>query len=909
MSFDRYFNHRTREAEIYEAWERAGVFRADALSKQPPFSIAMPPPNATGTLHLGHAVMLVIQDVMARSRRMQGHNVLWLPGTDHASIATESVVIRQLQNEGIADPRKTLGRDALVKRIAGFVEQSQSTIRAQVRAMGASCDWSRERYTLDATLSRCVSAVFARMFRDGLIYRGPRIVNWDVALQTTISDDEIDHRERDAELFYIKYGPFVVATSRPETKLGDTAVAVHPTDERYAQYVGTTHEIQWPGGVVIRIKVVADHRVDPETGSGVLGVTPAHSQIDFDIARANGLPMTQVIGEDGRMTAAAGAYAGLSVEECRARFVHDLESAGLLIRRTTYLQPVAICYRSGKPVEALPKNQWFIDVNRPAVPWRGSLLSLKQVMREVVESGQIRLVPERETSKYFNWIDNLRDWCISRQIWWGHRVPAWQRGDEVYVGHREPGGIGWVQDSDTLDTWFSSALWTWSTLIDSDVAADESLDLAQLLAASPDYATFHPTSVMETGHDILFFWVARMILMTTYATGSVPFRTVYLHGMVLDEDGEKMTKSKPEKCIDPLETIEESGTDSLRLSLLIGSSAGHDLRLGKDRIDASRHFANKIWNAAKLVERLVGHATAVTDVDPSHPVSRWALTRSSELADAVQSQLESYEFGVAAETIRHSLWGDFCDFYLEAAKRGLAGSVEETRWVASRVFDRYLALLHPFMPFVTEEIWGALGHDTLLATSQWPTPDDPGSWTEDSDGVDTVMRSINAARRIRQDNGVAPEERITVRIYPTRHHATFDACASIVAALVHAESVGISGEEPTQYQGTSVHIDSAFVLAVDKSGDSEQREHRRLDKQRMVLVKHESALSNQLRNDEFLNKAAPSVVAAARTKHEEVRSALDRVERRLAEIDAGGFANRSSELDARAVGALEDIVP
>src|SRR6185437_7219761 len=503
MAFTKYFEHSTWESKIYRKWEQTGAFRADVNSSKPPFTISMPPPNATGELHLGHAVMLAIEDLLIRWRRMVGDEALWLPGTDHAAIATENRVIQNLQKAGMADPRTTLGRDGLVRQIAEFVEASRDTIRGQIRAMGASCDWSRERYTMDPAMTRSVTGVFARMFRDGLIYRGPRVVNWDPALQTTISDEEIEHAERTAIFYTMQYGPFQVGTSRPETKLGDTGIAVHPDDERWKDFIGRSIEVHWPKGPTINVKVVADaQHVDMETGTGVVGLTPAHSMIDFEIAQANNLPLKQVIGEDGKMMSAAGPYAGMSVLDCREAFVHDLREAGMLLKEESYIQPVSICHRSKEPIEPLLKDQWFIDVNKPAVNWRGQLLSFRQVLRGVVESGEIDILPSHEKRKYFNWIDNLRDWCISRQIWWGHRIPVWYRGpEECYVGYRMPEGEGWVQDSDTLDTWFSSALWTWGTLIDASLIGNTSLDLNQILERSPDFRRFHSTSVMETGYD------------------------------------------------------------------------------------------------------------------------------------------------------------------------------------------------------------------------------------------------------------------------------------------------------------------------------------------------------------------------------------------------------------------------
>ena len=507
--------------------------------------------------------------------------------------------------------------------------------------------------------------------------------------------------------------------------------------------------------------MVADESVDPEVGTGVLGVTPAHSQIDFEIAQRHGLPLIPVIGEDGRMLPAAGPYAGMTVLECREAFVKDLASAGLLEKEVAYTQRLSASYRSHQPIEPLIKAQWFIDVGKPAVLWRGKLMSLKDVMRDVVSSGDIQIVPRHLEKTYFHWIDNLRDWCISRQIWWGHRVPVWYRGrQEMYVGHRGPEGAGWEQDSDTLDTWFSSALWTWSTLVDPELAKDPALSLDEILARSPDFGKFHPTGVMETGYDILFFWVARMILMTTYVTGQVPFRTIYLHGLILDRDGDKMTKSKPETAIDPLGEIQKNGADALRLSLVIGNAAGQDFRLSRERIEASKGLVNKIWNAAKLVERTLGEA-APPALDPSavvHPVNRWMLSRAHELVHLATARLQAFAFGDVAEQIRTAFWSDFCDVYLEAMKTPELAELAETKAVVAHAFDIYLCLLHPFLPFVTEEIWSVLGRPGMLALERWPEATLHETWPAETEGVDAVMRLITSLRRIRSEAKVEPKK-------------------------------------------------------------------------------------------------------------------------------------------------------
>ncbi len=893
MALEKYFEPQKHEQEIYRRWEESGAFRADAGSDKPAFVISMPLPNATGTLHNGHALMLSIEDLMTRWRRMCGDEALWVPGTDHAAIATESVVIKKLQAEGMSDPRRELGREGLLARIIEFVERSRGTIRSQIRAMGSSCDWSRERYTMDPQLHRCVDATFGKMFRDGLIYRGPRIVNWDPFLQTVVSDDEIYHEDRPAKFYTMRYGPFLVGTSRPETKLGDTAVAVHPEDPRWQEHIGKTYEVPWPKGPTIRIKVVADESVDPETGTGALGVTPAHSHIDFDIAQRHDLPLVQVIDEDGRMTEAAGPhYAGMTVHECRAAFAAELEAAGLLESVADYTQSMSLCYRSKKPIEPLPKEQWFIDVNRPAVPWQGRRLSLKQVMREVVQSGQIRILPEHQEKTYFHWIDNLRDWCISRQIWWGHRIPVWYRGEEdVYVGHRPPPGGGWDQDEDTLDTWFSSALWTWSTLVDAELAQDPELSLSELLARSPDYQRFHPTAVMETGYDILFFWVARMILMTTYATGQVPFRTVYLHGLILDKDGDKMSKSKPETCVDPLETIEEFGADVLRLAMLVGNSPGKDLKLGKERLVGGKRLINKLWNAAKLVdhtvEKIAGGRprTELTLGDVEHPVNRWLLWRLRELVERVNARFESYGFGDAAEAIQRSFWGELCDVYLEAIKVAPLSELPETAAVAHHALATYLKLFHPFMPFVTELLWGELVGDGMLIHAAWPEADAAHDWPEDAEGVAAVVRLIGAVRGIRAEQGLAPGAKVEVAVRAGAHAAAMQTCRPIIERLVRAETLTFQAAGAGEDLEGAVAVDAAFEAAVRLGAADRAAERQRLEKQLEAARGRLGGLEKRLANENFVTRAKPEAVENTRKEAASQRTTIASIEERLAKMD------------------------
>jgi valyl-tRNA synthetase len=890
MAFTKYFEHSKSEPEIYRQWEETGAFRADVNSDKPPFTISMPPPNATGELHLGHAVMLAIEDLLIRWRRMAGDETLWLPGTDHAAIATENRVIQNLQKAGIPDPRTSLGRDELVRQIAEFVEASRATIRDQIRAMGASCDWSRERYTMDPGMTRSVIGVFARMFRDGLIYRGPRVVNWDPALRTTISDEEIEHKERTATFYTIRYGPFEVGTSRPETKLGDTGLAVHPDDSRWKEFIGKSIAVHWPKGPTITVKVVADaQHVDMETGTGVVGLTPAHSLIDFEIAQANNLPLKQVIGEDGKMTSAAGPYAGMSVLECREAFVRDLRDAGLLLKEETYLQPVSICHRSKEPIEPLLKDQWFIDVNKPAVNWKGELLSLKQVLRAVVESGEIDILPSHEKKKYFNWIDNLRDWCISRQIWWGHRIPVWYRGpEEFYVGNQEPQGDGWVQDSDTLDTWFSSALWTWGTLIDSSLLRNTTLDLKQILELSPDFRRFHATSVMETGYDILFFWVARMIMLTTYMTGQVPFRTVYLHGLVLDEDGEKMTKTKPEKCIDPLNEIRENGADPLRMAMILNSSAGRDTKLSKDQINASKSLVNKIWNASKLVASRAGQPEQDTlSLTVVHPINRWMLARVNLLVTSVSARLESFDISGAAESVRASFWNEFCDFYLEAIKCESVAESSETPAVALHVLKHYLRLFHPFVPFVTERIWSELGCADMLIRSSWPVLDQRYDWPREVAQVDSVIRLITGIRHIRSEKGISAKVKVEVQPRPANLDV-FVTCREVVERLARVQELLIDlspSSAMVERKDASVVVDEDFTAAVSLDETDLAGERARLTKQMEREEQRLVEAQKRLTDVNFLNRAKPQVVESTRAEAQKAKTTIISIRERLGSLN------------------------
>lgn len=724
------------EARIYKMWEDSGFFNPDACIKAGAcdknadvFSIVLPPPNVTGTLHLGHATTLAVEDIMVRFNRMNGKRTLWLPGTDHAAIATQSKVEKILSKEGVR--RHDLGREEFLKRVNAFAKESHDTIAHQVRTLGASVDWSREAFTLDEKRNLAVRTAFKQMYDDGIIYRGTRIVNWDPKGQTTVSDEEVTYVEGKGKFYTFKYSrdfPISIATTRPETKVGDTAVAVHPDDPRYKEFIGKEYDCVF-AGVPIHIKIVGDTAVEKEFGTGAVGVTPAHSAIDWEIAGRHGLPAKQVINEYGRMMVEAPELADKKIAEARTIIIEWLKQENLLEKEEEIPQNLATAERTGGIIEPLPKKQWFVNVNKEFTLKNSKLngiasgekTTLKKMMRTIVETEQTRIIPDRFEKIYYHWIDNLRDWCISRQIWYGHRMPVWykdphsapaSRGeDEIYVGINPPEGTGWVQDEDTLDTWFSSGLWTFSTLGWPDMEA-------------PDFKTYHPTSVLETGYDILFFWVARMILMSGYLLGDVPFHTVYLHGLVRDTQGRKMSKSLG-NGIDPVLMAEKYGADATRLSLVIGTGPGNDTRISEDKIRGYKHFANKIWNIARFV------LTATEGMDTEHAPEPTGETeeRLVELENTMQEitdDMENYRFYLAGEKLYHYIWHTFADVIIEESKKHLAGDDEKTKssvkWMLWVIFTTAIKALHPFMPFVTEEIWDMLPvkNKKPLIIESWP---------------------------------------------------------------------------------------------------------------------------------------------------------------------------------------------
>lgn len=715
------YDPQNTESRIYKLWEDSGYFNPDNLppfesaqglrARTEAFTIMMPPPNVTGVLHMGHALGTTIQDILVRYNRMNGKRALWLPGTDHAAIATQSKVEKEIMKiEKLS--RHDLGREEMLKRIQAFAQNSHDTIVSQIKTLGASCDWSREAFTLDEKRNLAVNTVFKKMYDDGLVYRDYRIVNWDPKGQTTISDDEIVYEEREAKLYTFKYSkdfPISISTTRPETKVGDVAVAVHPEDTRYQKYIGQTFEVSDFCGVKLSIKIIADEAVEMEFGTGALGVTPAHSMIDWEMAEKNNLPKIPVINEYAKMSVGDERILGKKTTEAREIIVEWLRAEGLLENEETVKQNVGTAERTSGIVEPLPKLQWFVDVNKE-VPGRGLPghgKSLKGLTREPVEDGRINIMPDFFGKTYFHWIDNLRDWCISRQIWYGHRIPVWYKGDEIFVGDKSP-GVGWTQDEDTLDTWFSSALWTFSTLGWPE--------------KTQDLKFFHPTDVLETGYEILFFWIARMVLMTNYVLEEIPFKNVYLHGTVRDNKGRKMSKSLG-NGLDPVEIAEKFGADAARMALIVGTAPGTDMRIDENKIKGYKNFANKVWNVTRFIlqnaDKPNMNATLVE-------ADQKLIAEMKDVVKDVTLDLENMRLHLASEKIYSYVWHTLADKILEESKSILSENSEATesrKRTLHEILQTTLKILHPFMPFLTEEIWQLI-HDKnnkkLLIIESWP---------------------------------------------------------------------------------------------------------------------------------------------------------------------------------------------
>ncbi|MDQ5949330.1 MAG: valyl-tRNA synthetase [Patescibacteria group bacterium] len=706
------YNPLSTEQTIYKLWEDSGFFNPDVCIEKgltavdaDYFSIVLPPPNVTGTLHMGSAYMLALEDIMVRYNRMLGKKTLWIPGTDHAAIATQSKVEKIIQKaEGVN--RHDLGREAFLGRVEKFAQESHDTIVDQMKKMGCSLDWSREAFTLDEKRNLAVRTVFKKMYDDGIIYRGHRIVNWDPKGQTTISDDEIVYQEEKTKLYYLTYGPFTIATARPETKFGDKYVVMHPDDTRYTQYShGEQISLEWISGP-ITATIIKDESIDMEFGTGVMTITPWHSVVDFEMAERHNLDKEQIIDKYGKLLPIAGEFAGMKIADARKGILEKLKSKGLLTKEEDYVHNIATAERTGGIIEPQIMNQWFIHVNKefpyphdnmPHVQ-KGEMVTLKKLMLSVVENNDIEIIPDRFEKVYTHWIGNLRDWCISRQIWYGHQIPVWYKGDEIYCDVTPPTEPGWEQDADTLDTWFSSGLWSFSTLGWPNTGNS----VKGKTGPENDFANYHPTTVLETGYDIIFFWVARMILMSTYTVGQVPFQHVYLHGLVRDTQGRKISKSLGNN-IDPVDMIEKYGADAVRMALVIGTGPGNDSKMSEDKLKAYKHFANKIWNITRFVLSNTDNSPLQKQEVPLTDTDQTLLAEFKTLIADIKQDMDTYRFYLAGEKLYGYIWHRFADVIIEESKAKLPdpATAVSTQYMLRYILEKSLVLLHTFMPFIT----------------------------------------------------------------------------------------------------------------------------------------------------------------------------------------------------------------
>ncbi|MFU8819059.1 MAG: valine--tRNA ligase [Desulfurivibrio sp.] len=878
-SLPKAYEFREVEERWYQSWLTHKNFRATMDESRPNFSIVIPPPNVTGVLHVGHALNNTMQDIMVRYRRMQGYNVLWLPGTDHAGIATQNVVERKLAAEGIS--RHDLGREKFIERVWQWKEESGGQIINQLKRLGCSCDWDRERFTMDEGLSAAVRKVFVQLYREGLIYKGNYIINWCPRCLTALADIEVEHEETAGKLYHIRYpladgsGHLVVATTRPETMLGDTAVAVHPADERYHGLQNAAVTLPLIGR---RIPLVFDTHVEKDFGSGALKVTPAHDLNDFEIARRHELPSLKVMDEHGIMNAEAGPYAGLDRFECRKRIVADLEAAGLLEKIVDHQHGVGHCYRCQTVVEPALSPQWFVAVK-----------PLAQRAAAAVRNEEIRLLPKMWHNTFYDWMDNIRDWCISRQIWWGHQIPAWtcEACGELIVSEEAPDlcpecdSTSLKRESDVLDTWFSSALWPFSTL-----GWPEKTRELQM---------FYPTSVLITSFDILFFWVARMMMMGLHFMKEVPFKDVYLHALIRDKFGKKMSKSTG-NVLDPLQLMDQYGTDALRFTLAAFAAQGRDIKLAEERIEGYRHFINKLWNAARFTLMHVGETEVkkpATRPDPTNlPLPhQWILSRAGKVAAEVSRALDDYRFNDAASVAYQFVWKEFCDWYLEWIKPELYGedqsAKERGRAVLLTVLEDILKILHPIIPFVTEEIWHALpGERSSIMVEPFPTADPARENPTAEAAAELLMEVVGAIRNIRSENMLHPSALIKVNIIcpDAAKAARLEQLGEALRGLTRADELTImaSGQRP---KGAASQIIQELEIFVPLAGLVDvEAEGAKLEKEREKLDRELARIQGKLGNEKFLAKAPPEVVAKEQAKEAELTATLRTIAENLQKL-------------------------
>lgn len=871
---EKTYNPKAVEEKHYSNWMEKGYFHAEPDPKKEPFCIVIPPPNITGQLHMGHALDNTMQDILIRLKRMQGYCALWLPGTDHASIATEVKIVEKLAKEGIS--KEDLGREGFLEKAWEWKAQYGGRIVEQLKKLGSSCDWERERFTMDEGLSRAVQEVFVRLYEKGLIYRGERIINWCPCCGTSISDAEVEYEEKEGHFWHIRYPvkdsqEFIeIATTRPETLLGDTAVAVHPEDERYAHLIGKTLILPLVGR---EIPVVADTYVEKDFGTGAVKITPAHDPNDFEVGLRHKLPVLNVMNGDASINENGGAYAGLTREEARKRIVADLEAQDYLVKVKPHTHNVGACYRCDTVIEPRVSWQWFVKMKPLAEP-----------AIEAVRNNTIQFVPERFSKIYYNWMENIQDWCVSRQLWWGHRIPAYYCSacGHMTVERTAPeacpkcGSHSLKQDEDVLDTWFSSALWPFSTLGWPDKTADLNY--------------FYPTSVLVTGYDIIFFWVARMIFSGLEQMGKEPFKHVLIHGLVRDAQGRKMSKSLG-NGIDPLDIIDKYGTDALRYALTIGTSPGNDMRFSEEKLEASRNFANKIWNAFRFVMMNFDEDLSFDGVNEANytAADKWILSRLNTIAGEVSENLEKFDLGIALQKIYEFIWEEFCDWYIELVKPRLydkeAPGRLEALYVLNEVLKNAMKLLHPFMPFITEEIYSHLiTGDESIMISKWPEFTSGTLYPEEERCLAFIMDSVRGIRNIRAEMNV-PANRKAKAVFVTadsvlagaaqREAATFGRLAALSEILVQADKTGISQDAVALVvNGAEIYLPLEDLIDMEK-------ERERLKKEKANLEAELDRVNKKLGNEGFVAKAPPAVLDAEREKLKKYSEMYEKVNERL----------------------------
>ncbi|MDD6390159.1 MAG: valine--tRNA ligase [Firmicutes bacterium] len=881
------YNPKDFEDRIYEMWESKGAFRAEIDKDKKPFTIVMPPPNITGQLHMGHALDQTLQDVLTRWKRMQGYSALWLPGSDHASIATEVKVVNKIREEEGLE-KEDLGREEFLKRAWAWKEEYGGRITKQCRKLGDSCDWERERFTMDEGCSKAVRTLFVQLYEKGLIYRGNRLINWCPTCRTSLSDAEVEHEDKNGKYWYFRYDaadggePVVVATSRPETMFADEAIAVHPDDERYADMVGRKVILPIVGK---EIPVIADPYPDPEKGTGAVKITPAHDPNDFEVGQRHNLPMPSCINEDATMNGLAGKYEGMDRYECRRAWVADLEAAGFLVKEEDKVIPMGECYRCHTTVESMLSDQWFVameDLAKPAI--------------EAAKNGDLEHVPDRFEKIYLHWLEEIRDWCISRQLWWGHRIPAYycQECGELMVAMDAPdkctkcGSTDIRQDEDVLDTWFSSALWPFSTLGWPE--------------KTPDLEYFYPTDVLVTGYDIIFFWVVRMVFSALETMGEVPFKYVYVHGLVRDAQGRKMSKSLG-NGIDPLQIIDQYGADALRFMLTTGITPGNDMRFKTDKLESSRNFANKLWNASRFV------IMNLQDEDGSfRPMNfdearlkdedKWIISRVNEAVRYVTAAMDRFDLALAGQRVYDVIWNEYCDWYIELVKGRLYGDDEDDKAVARavlvKVLKDMLSILHPFMPFITEEIWSYLpagdvsedNPDNLLIKSAWPVYDEALTYEAEVEKLETAMDAIRAIRNIRAEAEAAPSKKLRAFIYADEDMDKVRSAERYISAMANITEITFTKDKAVLPEDVMSAVIAGAEIYIPTDDLLDYRaEFERLSKEKKRLEGEVKRVVGKLSNEGFVSKAPEKVIEAEREKKIMYEDMLAKVTERLESVE------------------------